>query len=172
MNAVALTTEHQRLRPFRHDDASWVYYVSQDLALRQALSLPEPYEYEHARYFVDHVALANSDGADFVIEDVDTDIALGWVGLHRKYDGEFGCGFWLAADVRGRGIMTRAVRVACRWAFSSDGLAADLIHWQAHVGNDASRTVAERVGFTIDSATTLGRNGRKWNGRLLPDSLR
>jgi RimJ/RimL family protein N-acetyltransferase len=166
MNVPPPANEQLRLRAFRHHDASWVYYVSQDPALRQALSLPEPYKHEHARYFVDHVALANPDGADFVIEDMDTEIALGWVGLHRKDGSEFGCGFWLAAGARGRGIMTQALRMACRWAFSTDGLTADVIHWQAHVGNYASRTVAERVGFKVDSAIVQGRHGEKWSGRL------
>jgi hypothetical protein len=31
-----------RLRPFRRDDASWVYYVSLDAELRRRLSLPDP----------------------------------------------------------------------------------------------------------------------------------
>lgn len=171
MNAATLTVGHLRLRPFRREDASWVYYVSQDRALREALSLPDPYQRERARYFVDQVALANVDGADFVIEDVDTEIALGWLGLHRHGDSEFGCGFWLAEDARGQGIMTRALQIACQWAFAPDGLAADVIHWQAHVGNYASRTVAERVGFVIDSATVKGNHGLKWNGCLRADNL-
>ncbi len=114
-----LTTERLRLRPFRRDDAAWVYYISLDPELRRRLSLPEPYDRSHARYFVDHIAIATAQagrGADFVIEDPDTEIALGWIGLHRQDGDAVGCGYWLAADVRGRGLMTQALRAACRWA--------------------------------------------------------
>ena len=159
------------LRPFRREDAAWVYYVSLDSEIHQRLSLPDPYQREHARYFVDEVAIGsarNGQGADFVIEDAETEIALGWVGLHRKDGNAFGCGFWLAAGVRGRGLMTHALRLACHWALAPvpDGLGADVIEWQAHVGNHASRAVAEHVGFTIHPGTVPGRNQNKWTGHL------
>lgn len=161
-----------RLRPFRRDDAAWVYYISLDTELRRRLSLPDPYLRAHARYFVDEVAIASAragHGADFAIEDADTGIGLGWVGFHRRYGDEFSCGFWLAVDVRGRGLMTRAVRAACRWALAPrpDGLGADPVHWEAQVGNHASRAVAERVGFAIGAGTVTGGHGhRKWAGKL------
>jgi RimJ/RimL family protein N-acetyltransferase len=107
-----------------------------------------------------------------VIEDPETEIALGWVGLHRRDAGGWSCGFWLAAPVRGRGLTTQALRAACRWAFAPipDGLGADVVHWRAHVGNDASRAVAVRVGLTIAGDTVPGRNGPKWYGHLLPET--
>jgi len=166
-----------RLRPFQRQDAAWVYYVSLDPELRRRLSLPDPYHRTHARYFVDEVAIAaarEGRGADFVIEDPDTEIALGWLGFHRQNGQAFACGFWLAADARGQGLMTHALRAGSRWALSAapDGLGAEVIHWDAYVGNDASRAVAEHVGFTIQAATVPGRNGPKWAGHLLPDKLR
>ena len=48
------------------------------------------------------------------------------------------------------------------------GLGVILIHWEAQVGNAASRAVAERVGFTIRPGTVPGHTGRKWAGYLLP----
>jgi len=170
-----LTAPDVRLRPFRPDDASWVYYVCLDPELRRGLSLPDPYLYAHARYFIDQIALADAPagrGADFVIEEPETEIALGWVGLHRRPDGEFACGYWLAADARGRGIMTQAVDTACRWALSPDGLGAEIIRWNAHIDNPASRAVAEHVGFVIDTETVPGANGPKWAGHLRPGNLR
>ena len=166
-----LTAQSVRLRPFRREDADWVYYVSLDPELRRRLSLPDPYDRMHARHFVDRIALAtarNGQGADFVIEDAGTEIALGWVGLHRRQPNQYGCGFWLAADVRGRGLMTQALNAACRWAFTPapDGLGAEMVHWGAHVGNHASRAVAEHVGFTIRVRTVPGTNGPKWTGYL------
>lgn len=159
-----------RLRPFRRDDAAWVYYVSLDPEIRRRLSLPDPYLRSHARYFVDEIALAaarTGQGADFAIEDPGTGIGLGWVGFHRR-DGDFSCGYWLAADARGQGLMTPAVRVACRWALTPrpDGLGAGTLRWEAYVGNDASRAVAEHVGFTVHPGTVPGSRGPKWSGEL------
>ena len=57
-------------------------------------------------------------------------------------------GFWMAPWARGRGIMTDAVRLVCRWGFADLGLGR--IEWWANVGNDASRRVAEKVGFTME----------------------
>lgn len=171
-----LSARDVRLRPFRRGDAAWVYYVSLDPELRRRLSLPDPYLRSHARYFVDELALATARagrGADFVIEDPETEIGLGWVGLHRGDGDDLACGFWLAAEVRGRGLMTQALREACRWALSPtpSGLGAKVVRWEAQVGNRASRAVAEHVGFTVDAETVPGRSGPKWTGRLLPGDL-
>jgi RimJ/RimL family protein N-acetyltransferase len=51
-------------------------------------------------------------------------------------------------------------------------LGAGVVYCEAYVGNHASRTVAERVGFTIYPGTVSGRHGQKWSGRLLPGNLR
>ena len=64
-----------------------MYYVSLDSEIHQHLSLPDPYQREHARYFVDEVAIGsarNGQGADFVIEDAETEIApAGWACTAR-----------------------------------------------------------------------------------------
>ncbi|HEV7656593.1 MAG TPA: GNAT family N-acetyltransferase [Mycobacteriales bacterium] len=166
-----------RLRPFRRDDADWVYYVSLDPELRRWLSLPDPYSRSHARFFIDRIALTTARdgrGADFAVEDRKTEIGLGWVGLHRSSGDEISCGFWLAADARRQGLMTQALRAACRWALTPvpDGLGASAVYWEAHVGNHASLTVVKRVGFTVVAGTVPGRNGPKWAGRLRTDDLR
>ena len=57
LTVPVLSAPDVRLRPFRREDASWVYYVSLDPQLRRRLSLPDPYYRSHARYFVDQVAL-------------------------------------------------------------------------------------------------------------------
>ena len=156
-----------RLRPFRPEDAAWVYYVSLDPELRRRISLPEAYSYAHARHFVDEIAVRTARdglGADFAVEDRESRIGIGWVGLHRYDVGSVTCGYWIAADARGRGLMTQALRAACRWAF--DELGVREIRWEAYVGNDASRAVAARLGFDVDADTVPGRHGPKWTGRL------
>jgi RimJ/RimL family protein N-acetyltransferase len=171
-----LDTDRLRLRPFRQDDAAWVYYVSLDPDLRHWISLPDPYLRSHARHFVDHFALATArtgQGADFAIEDPSTRIGIGWVGIHRKERNEVSCGYWLAADARGLGYMTEALRAACRWALhpAPDGLGAARVRWHAKVGNHASRRVAQHVGFTIHSGTELLGSGEKWAGHAVAGGI-
>lgn len=55
-------------------------------------------------------------------------------------------GVFLAAHARGRGIVTRAVAAMLDWAFVERGL--HRVEWRCAVGNDPSRRVAERLGFT------------------------
>ncbi|MEV7397305.1 GNAT family N-acetyltransferase [Aeromicrobium sp. NPDC092404] len=56
-------------------------------------------------------------------------------------------GFALHPWARGRGAMSRAVRLAVDWALAEGGI--EIVHWRAHVGNVASLRVAHRAGFTL-----------------------
>ena len=56
-------------------------------------------------------------------------------------------GFALHPWARGRGIMARAVRLAVDWALNEGGV--EIIHWRAHVGNEASLRVAQATGFSL-----------------------
>jgi len=79
-------------------------------------------------------------------------------------------GYLVAPWARGRGYATAALRALCRWGFESLGLRR--IEWMAHVGNDASRRVAERAGFTIEGTARRrsahrGEPRDSWTGALL-----
>ena len=81
-------------------------------------------------------------------------------------------GFGLHPSARGRGVMTRAVRLAARWAFEHGDVAA--IHWRADVGNLPSRRVAWASGFSFHGTVPrlLAERGEvvdAWIGSLLPD---
>ncbi|MFJ6604763.1 GNAT family N-acetyltransferase [Streptomyces lydicus] len=169
-----LVTEHFRLRPFQPDDVDWVYELSLDPAMLHWVSLPIPYERSHAQFFVENIAIArarNGTAANFVIENAATGQPLGRIGLHRKPDRAAEVGYWLAAHARGSGVMTEAVRTACRWGFSPEGMGLRRILWHALVGNVGSRKVAERAGFTIRSNTEIlswrGHPSEKWSGVLI-----
>lgn len=56
-------------------------------------------------------------------------------------------GFALHPWARGRGLMVRAVRLAVDWALTDGG--TEIVHWKAHIGNEASLRVAHRTGFTL-----------------------
>ena len=57
-----------------------------------------------------------------------------------------GCvAYWLRQESRGAGVGTRAVAMLCKWALESLGLAR--LQLTVDVRNEASRRLAERVGF-------------------------
>ncbi|NUS00706.1 MAG: GNAT family N-acetyltransferase, partial [Kribbellaceae bacterium] len=87
------------LRPFALGDIEWVYDVSQDPALQQFVQVPSPYLLEHARFFVEELAIAqvaSGERAEFVVEDAATGQRLGRVGLGMRGDGTAEVGYWTA----------------------------------------------------------------------------
>ena len=60
-------------------------------------------------------------------------------------------GFALHPWARGKGLMTRAVRLAVDWAFTEGGV--EIVHWRSHVGNESSLRIAHATGFTLHGTT-------------------
>ncbi len=77
------------------------------------------------------------------------DAVLGEVGLRNldRTRRRAEIGWWIAADHRGRGLATAAVRLLTEWAL---GPPCGLVRVWARIapGNAPSRLVAERAGFT------------------------
>lgn len=75
----------------------------------------------------------------------------GAVGLHSviRMHGVAALGYWLASPFGGRGIMTRAVEAVANYAF--ERYAVHRLEILAAVGNEPSRAVAERAGFTLEA---------------------
>lgn len=69
----------------------------------------------------------------------------GWLGPPGP-DGEVVLGYGLAAPSRGEGIGTEAVALLCAWAEQQPGVRA--LTADVHVGNEASRRLLRRLGFT------------------------
>ena len=145
-------------------------------------SVPSPYDASTAREFlarVDNTWRAGTAASFAVCSALAPEELLGMIGL-QEFDldgvpgGVAGVGYWLAGAARGQGLMTAAVRVLCEWGFSECGLAR--ITWEAVAGNDASRAVAQRVGFTYEGTLRswmLHRGHRvdAWIGGLLPGEI-
>lgn len=102
-----------------------------------------------------------------------------WSGeIEFRLDGEGAAevGYQLAPWARGHGYMTRALRLACSWAFAN--LDVTVITWMAPVGNIPSRQAARRAGFRIPEVIlrrAIPQRGRRidaWVGDLLPEDLR
>ena len=85
----------------------------------------------------------------FVLAD-GADRYCGSVELMLGEPGEAELGYCCSPWARGRGWMTAAARRLCELGFAELGL--ERIVWRAVVGNEASRRVAEKVGFTVEGA--------------------
>lgn len=138
------------LRLPRDADAPAIAAACRDQEIARWIPVPVPYRLEDARAFVAFAGEAWSSGREptFVIVDVATRSLAGTIALHRRPDepGKAAVGYWLAAEARGRGAATRAVRLVARWAFEVEpGLVR--LELLTLVGNEASGRVALRAGF-------------------------
>lgn len=129
------------LRRWREDDVPAIHAACQDPELLRWLPLvPRPYTLEHARAYV-----ADPDGPySYAIEDAGR--LVGSIALRVDEQNATGnLGYWCAAEARGRGITTRALRLLCRYGLEELGLGRlELI---TDPDNAASQRVAEKVGF-------------------------
>jgi len=162
------------LRAHRPGDLDGILEQCRDPDTVRFTTVPHPYGREHAAGFLTQVAQDWADGraAAFAIE-VDGRFA-GTVDL-RWEDGAFAeIGFGLAPWARGRGVMTRAARLALGWAFRDRGLAG--AHWRAVVGNEGSLGVARACGFRLEGTVRglLVHRGERldgWIGTVLAEEF-
>lgn len=145
-------------------------------------TVPVPYHRSDAAAFV-HTVVPKGWAArnpTWAVRLVDAGPVIGMVSLQRRrVDGDAAeIGYWLAPGSRGRGLMTRAVLMACEFAFAPGGMRLDRVEWRAFVGNHASASVARRAGFRYEGllrggGLQRGRRRDEWiAGRLRGDSAR
>jgi RimJ/RimL family protein N-acetyltransferase len=155
-------------------DAETVAALCQDEQVRRWTTVPDPYELADAIAFVSVLAPAGWRDAttlSWAVRDAGTGEVAGMVAVQTA-DGELG--WWLGAQYRGRGWMTRAARLVAANAFGRHGL--DHLRWRAAVGNRPSLAVASRLGFTVEGTVrhSIHQRGRwldGWVGTLLPGEL-
>lgn len=81
---------------------------------------------------------------------------VGMIGLGEIDLSAAEIGFWTDARARGRGLMSRAIRLVCDYGFRTDGMALSRISWRAFIGNHASAAVVRRNGFRYEGLARLG----------------
>jgi RimJ/RimL family protein N-acetyltransferase len=183
---VTLRDGRLALRLLTDDDVPVLTRACQDPDMHRWLTrLPDPYREDDARAFVAQTAASWQAGTEltFAITDAADGRLLGVCSLFDLKDvghpagASAELGYWVAAWERGRGVMTAAARLLCAWAF--DELGVRRLEWQAEVGNQASRRVAEKVGFTVEGVCRQrlvhladSRRADSWLGSLLPGELR
>jgi RimJ/RimL family protein N-acetyltransferase len=138
------------LRGFRPEDTAEVYRACQDSEIQHFTQVPVPYLQEHAAGWVSANAVlwAEAHTANFAVAEQRTTGFLGVVGIigadHTL--GQAGVGYWTAQWGRGRGMMTRAVRLASDWALTEGGL--QRLQAEVEQTNPASTRVIESAGFS------------------------
>ena len=112
--------------------------------------LPEPYTEADAERWL--AETARKEGAEGLFRLILADgVPVGQVTVERKDD--IGCrdaeiGYTLATAYWSRGIMTQAVGILCREAFTAWDILR--ISGRAHAENIASRRVMEKNGFVLE----------------------
>ncbi|WP_055483467.1 GNAT family N-acetyltransferase [Sphaerimonospora mesophila] len=146
----ALTDGVVRLTPLAAADADdWHALTNVPDVVRYRVP-PQPIERAEARErcrYAGHRWLAGQQ-ADMVIRDAETGAFAGDIQLANIIPplGQAMVGYSLHPGFRGRGLVTRAVRLLVEWAFADTSLGR--IVAGTDPGNTASHRVLERAGFT------------------------
>ncbi|MFF0345002.1 GNAT family N-acetyltransferase [Kribbella sp. NPDC004875] len=134
------------LRAHTAADVEPAFRMCQDPVMQQWTTIPVPYLREHAVNFLTEVIPNGWRANTLWAWAIEYDGR--YAGTIDLGDGEGGVGevgFAVTPDVRGNGVMTRALKLAVRYAF--DELNWKRVIWRAFVGNWASRRVAWKAGF-------------------------
>ena len=163
------------LRAHRLEDAEGVVEQCVDPDSVANTPVPVPYGLEDAEQFIAAAARGWQEGAAATFAVALDGRFAGSLDLRLQEAAWAEVGFGLHPAARGRGVMTRALRLALGWGFDELGLAG--VRWRARAGNEASRWVAQRCGFAVEGTVRglLVHRGERldgWIGSLLRDDPR
>jgi RimJ/RimL family protein N-acetyltransferase len=157
------------LRPWRADDAAeLVAALDGDEEITRWLdSIPQPYTKADAKAWLSQARQAWSEGTGcpFAVVDAATGRLLGGMGVrwNDRATQVAEVGYWARADIRGRGVTTRALQLVSDWALGTVG--CERLVLRADTENVPSQRVAERAGFVREgierSARFSPRQGRR-----------
>ena len=162
------------LRPWARGDAPAIAEaLNGDPEISRWLDLvPQPYSVADAYGYI------SAPGEEkYAVTDADSGRVLGSIGIRWNDVGDTGeIGYWVRRDARGRGVMTRALRLVAQHAFEISGAAR--LQRRADPVNVASCRVAEKAGFKREGVLRsvywnerLGRRQDHVLFSLLPDEL-
>lgn len=181
LDPPTLVGEAVVLRPLASGDLDAIEATATDPEFARWTTVPVPYARSDAEAFLtmfgrDGERWRSGRGAGWAISDPD-DLTAYWGAIDLRLDdcGGAEVGYGVSPWARGRGVGTAALVLACRWGFEQAGLRR--IEWLAHVGNEASRRVAQKAGFQVLPGTLRRRCASRgewhdaWVGDLLPEDL-
>jgi RimJ/RimL family protein N-acetyltransferase len=155
LDVPTIEGEQVRLRMHRPDDVDHMHEGATDPRTVYWLGrMPDPYSRDEAASFLAHRSAGMAAGTDlhWMLADPESDALLGTVSLMHIAEGMTEVGYWAHPDARGRGLMTEAVRMACRHAVidvEDGGLGLHRVYATVAVDNLASRHVLEAAGFSL-----------------------
>jgi RimJ/RimL family protein N-acetyltransferase len=164
------------LRAWRMEDAPAVAEACQDPEIARWLAfVPQPYNSDDARRYIQECIEASHDRRPFAITDAETAALIGSIDMRITRLGAGHIGYWMAPQARGRGRTTAALRALSRWAIEELGLGR--VELATDLDNIASQRVAEKAGFQREGvlrAMLPTRDGTRRDGvmfSLLPGEL-
>jgi RimJ/RimL family protein N-acetyltransferase len=158
------------LRAHRQSDVADIVQQCNDPEMVRFTTVPQPYGVQEAQVFIGTIVpggWADEHGTRaWAIEAKDPNGIprfAGSVDYRPPPEGVAEVGFGLHPWARGRGVMTRAVRLALAHAFEHG---IETVHWRAVVGNWGSRRVAWSCGFTVEGTVRglLAQRGERRDG--------
>jgi RimJ/RimL family protein N-acetyltransferase len=156
------------LRPWGEEgDVEAITAACNDRAIAEFLDqLPSPYTQEDGREAIEYFRQGWAEGTVSNFAITEGGGPLGSVGVRwvEPEQGVAEIGYWVAAEARGRGLCTRAVRLVSRWAIADCG--AERLQLRADEQNLASRKVAENAGFTQEGVLRSSRYNRRLGRRV------
>ena len=163
-----------RLRPWTEDDVEAIVAGCNDPDVAWWIpTIPSPYTEQDALAFIRGEVAPDADAMAIELNDR----VVGGIGIGlNSNDYRATVGYWMAAEARGQGICTRALRLLSRHAL--DGLELQRVDLITDPDNVASQRVAEKVGYQREGV--LRAHLRHPDGRirdsvmfsLLPGELR
>ena len=141
---MELRDKDLELRPFTLDDVPAIVEACNDPEIQHWIPMvPRPYTEDDARAFV-RGEVAGIGQHQFAI--TESGRLVGSIGLGiNEFSHNGHIGYWCAAEARGRGLTTRALRLLCQHAL--EDLRLERLELITDPDNHASQRVAEKVGF-------------------------
>ncbi|CAL9455069.1 hypothetical protein SUDANB58_02531 [Streptomyces sp. enrichment culture] len=134
------------------DAEAWLRGVRDPDFLRWNTLFRQVTDIDGARESLRARALDAADGrsVSFRITDADSGTTLGHIGVNRiDLALRQACvGYWVLPEARGRGVATRSLLLAARWAFGA--LGTHRLELDHALGHEASCRIAERCGFRYE----------------------
>src|SRR3954452_1548282 len=164
------------LRPWRNSDVPQLVEACKDPEIPLWTAVGDPYTEEEARAWVRGELAAGEppgDRVSFAVAGPDDDARLlAAMSIQRIFRGRTGeIGYWTAPWARGRGVMTRAVRLLAQWSFEEFELRR--IELIVAVENSGSNRVAEKAGFTNEGVLRQYRENKGiWRDHYMWSALR
>jgi len=173
LSSTALSDGELTLRPLEHADRDAMYEAVLESIAQVSPWLPwchEGYVPSESEAFIESSITAWAQQAHFPFGVFETQSGryLGGIGVRPidRTNRMCAIGYWIRTSATGRGIASRGVRIAARFAF--DSLQFTRIEIVARPENGPSRRVAEKVGARFE---TIARNRIVQHGRAYDAAL-